>query len=139
MGGMDVGVWGRAARGGVAVGSGEGAGKHRGWCKRWVDDGGRLPAPNERGWVLTFTFGGHHDLHSTVGRDDGDVIYDAPIVLFRVFTVLIGCAIELREGGSRGCCDDTSTMTMPLTTPSPWVTLHVALIAVVDVRQIRRN
>ena len=48
MGGMDAGVWGSAATGGVAVGSGEGAGKHRGWCKRWVDDGGGLPAPNEQ-------------------------------------------------------------------------------------------
>jgi hypothetical protein len=117
-------------------------------------DEGRLVAPNER-WEGVSTLGksrgrvGTHlrpwglprpPPHSTADRDGGNVIYDVPIIYSVVFTVPTGRAIELRESvDAVGCGGDISTTTMPVTTPPPRVTLHIAFVVFVAVRPVRRR
>jgi hypothetical protein len=71
-------------------------------------------------------------------KSNGDVIYDVPMVPVVGFVVPNGPAVELREDGGRGDGGSNISTTMPpLTTQSPWVTLHITFIVFVAVRPVR--
>jgi hypothetical protein len=116
--------------------------------------GGGFPAPNEgqggvSKWGKEEEWAGTHlrhwgphgpPLYSTINKNMGHLIFDVPSGPVMGFAIPIGPVIELREGGDGGSSsDDTSTTTTPLTTPLPWATHHVASIAFVAARPIRRG
>jgi len=79
-------------------------------------------------------------MHFGTDSNDGNIILDVPSVLSIGFTIPIGPAIQMCEGGGAGGCNgDISTITMLLTTPLLWVILHIAFIPFVTTRPVRHR